>query len=90
MQDAQLALNGHRPKRTFFSRYPVNRIDHIFIGGGVQVLEINVPRDHLTRVGSDHLPLVADVALAELPQREVVEPLDVGGALLGQAREAPI
>jgi endonuclease/exonuclease/phosphatase family metal-dependent hydrolase len=90
MQDAQLALNGHRPKRTFFSRYPVNRIDHIFIGGGVEVLDINVPRDHLTCVGSDHLPLVADIALAPLPQREVVESPDVGGTLLGQAREAAV
>jgi endonuclease/exonuclease/phosphatase family metal-dependent hydrolase len=63
LQDAQLALNGHRPKRTFFSRYPVNRIDHIFIGGGVQVLDIDVPRHHLACVASDHLPLVADVCV---------------------------
>jgi endonuclease/exonuclease/phosphatase family metal-dependent hydrolase len=71
LQDAQLALNGHRPKRTFFSRYPVNRIDHIFIGGGVQVLGIDVPRHHLVCVASDHLPLVADIVV-ETQTREAI------------------
>jgi endonuclease/exonuclease/phosphatase family metal-dependent hydrolase len=63
LRDAQLALNGHRPKRTFFSRYPVNRIDHIFVSQQLQVLGIDVPRTDLIRVASDHLPLVADLQI---------------------------
>jgi endonuclease/exonuclease/phosphatase family metal-dependent hydrolase len=85
LQDAQLALNGHRPKRTFFSRYPVNRIDHIFVGQGVQVLDINVPRDHLTCMASDHLPLVADVCCSQLAQAvdgEVEEISPARGAMI--------
>ena len=63
LRDAQLALNGHRPKQTFFSRYPVNRIDHIFVGSGVEVLDVDVPRTQLIRSASDHLPLVIDIRL---------------------------
>jgi endonuclease/exonuclease/phosphatase family metal-dependent hydrolase len=65
LRDAQLALNGHRPKRTFFSRYPVNRIDHIFVGQQIEVLDIDVPRTDLIRMASDHLPLVADIQICQ-------------------------
>jgi endonuclease/exonuclease/phosphatase family metal-dependent hydrolase len=64
LRDAQLSLNGHRPQRTFFSRYPVNRIDHVFVGGGIEVADVEVPRTELIRKASDHLPLVVDIHLS--------------------------
>lgn len=62
-RDAQLCLNGHRPKRTWFSHYPLSRIDHVFVGRHVEVLSVDVPRSQLAGVASDHLPLVVDLNL---------------------------
>ena len=61
--DAQHLLAGHRPRATFPSRWPVLRIDNIFIDQGLQVMAIQVPRSATTRKASDHLPLVADLRL---------------------------
>ncbi|MGE0608377.1 MAG: glycosyltransferase [Pirellulales bacterium] len=69
LADAQLALNGHRPRRTFSSHYPVGRIDHVFLGNGLSVVSIDVPRSQLASMASDHLPLVVDLALADKPKK---------------------
>lgn len=61
--DAQLLLNDHRPQRTFFGRYPVGRIDHVFVSPDVAVLGIEVPRTSLTRIASDHLPLIVEAGI---------------------------
>ncbi len=63
--DAQWSLNDHRPQRTFFGRFPVGRIDHIFVSPGIEVRGIEVPRTALTRTASDHLPLIAEVKLPD-------------------------
>lgn len=63
LRDAQCGLNGHRPRATFFSNAPFNRIDHVFVSPGVQVQKIEVLRNNLTRVASDHLPLVVTLAI---------------------------
>jgi endonuclease/exonuclease/phosphatase family metal-dependent hydrolase len=63
LRDAQRAWNGHRPKKTWFSHYPLARIDHVFVGQGVQVVNVDVPRSQLARVASDHLPLIVDLRL---------------------------
>ena len=39
------------------------RLDYIFITPGIQVQQLFVPRTTLTRKASDHLPLIADLAL---------------------------
>ena len=52
------------PTSTFPSPLPVLRIDHLFVSREVQVKEVLVPFDPLTRVASDHLPLVMDFELA--------------------------
>jgi endonuclease/exonuclease/phosphatase family metal-dependent hydrolase len=62
LRDAQCGVNGHRPRKTFFSRYPLGRIDHVFVGPKLNVQSVAVPRTSLTSVASDHLPLVVDVA----------------------------
>ena len=64
LQDAQRVLKNHRPKRTWFPRMPLGRIDHVFVSPDVEVTDVQVPRTHLTRVASDHLPLIVDVKLA--------------------------
>lgn len=63
LRDAQILGNGHRPHKTWFSGFPVARIDHIFVGAGITVQRTQVPRNHLTRLASDHLPLIADLEL---------------------------
>jgi endonuclease/exonuclease/phosphatase family metal-dependent hydrolase len=45
---------------TFPSQLPVLRIDHLFVSREIRVLDVFVPFDPLTRVASDHLPLVMD------------------------------
>lgn len=59
--DAQHLIKGFRPLSTYPSSYPLARIDHIFTTPGVNVRKIVVPRTPMTRIASDHLPLIAEV-----------------------------
>ena len=52
-----------RPARTFPSRLPVLRIDHMFLTQKIEVLDVHTPSNGLARTASDHLPLVADLAV---------------------------
>ena len=61
--DAQVELESHRPRSTFFGRFPTARIDHIFIDPAIGVTDIEVPSTELVRVASDHLPLIAEISL---------------------------
>lgn len=61
--DVQRGCPGHRPQNTFISRWPVRRIDHIFVGGPWQIEEVSVVRTELARRASDHLPLLAQLRL---------------------------
>ena len=61
--DAQVGLDGHRPRATWFGRFPIGRIDHVLVDPGWTILAIDVPDDTRSRVASDHRPLVVDVAL---------------------------
>ena len=63
LDDAQDVLDNHVPQRTWFGRFPVGRIDHIFVAKEIQVQKCLVPRTALTRIGSDHLPLIVDVVI---------------------------
>ncbi len=60
LQDVQKTLEGHKPRKTWFGRFPVTRIDHIFSDDTLEVENIEVPRTDLLRVASDHLPLIVD------------------------------
>lgn len=51
------------PTATFPSRMPVLRIDHVFVSDDIQVEDVSAPYQPLTRVASDHLPLVMDFHL---------------------------
>jgi endonuclease/exonuclease/phosphatase family metal-dependent hydrolase len=61
LNDAQMKAEHHRPKSTFFGRFPTARIDHVFVNSEVEVGNITVSDSELARVASDHLPLVVDV-----------------------------
>ena len=52
------------PTATFPSQMPVLRIDHLFVGPEIKVADVFAPFSSLTRVASDHLPLVMDFELA--------------------------
>lgn len=60
--DVQLR-DGTKPKATFPSRFPVLRLDHIFVSKGIRTLDAAVHSDILARVASDHLPLLATLAV---------------------------
>jgi endonuclease/exonuclease/phosphatase family metal-dependent hydrolase len=52
------------PTATFPSQLPVLRIDHLFVSPDIRVTDVFAPFDPLTRVASDHLPLVMDFEFA--------------------------
>ena len=64
LRDAQrdLQRDGRRPRTspTFPSRFPMLRIDHLFVSPAVEVIDVHAPSGPLARAASDHLPLVAD------------------------------
>lgn len=49
---------------TFPARYPFLRLDHVFISGDLASVSSEVVVSRPSRVASDHLPLVATIALA--------------------------
>lgn len=61
LRDSQVGRNGHQPRNTFFSRFPLSRIDYIFVDAKMEVSGVTVPSDSLARVASDHLPLISEV-----------------------------
>lgn len=52
---------------TWSGRLPLRRIDHVFTSPDLHIRRVDVPRDRLTRVASDHLPLVVDLMEARAP-----------------------
>jgi endonuclease/exonuclease/phosphatase family metal-dependent hydrolase len=61
LDDAQIVLDSHRPRRMFPGRFPTARIDHIFVDPAIEVLDVEVPDTELARVASDHLPLIVEM-----------------------------
>jgi endonuclease/exonuclease/phosphatase family metal-dependent hydrolase len=61
LRDAQRAVGARRA--TFPARFPLLRLDHVWVGEAIGVERVTVPRDRLTRAASDHLPLVADLLI---------------------------
>jgi endonuclease/exonuclease/phosphatase family metal-dependent hydrolase len=64
LREAQETMHGHKSRNTFPGRYPVSRIDHVFCNEACKTLKVEVPRTHLTRLASDHLPIIAEFSLA--------------------------
>lgn len=67
LDDACLQVPGSRPARTFTSRFPLFRIDHVFVAPACRVLACHVPRAGLAALASDHLPLAVDLVVQFAP-----------------------
>lgn len=63
LKDAQRGIRRSHPRGTFPVQLPLMRIDHLFVSNDIKARGISVPRTSLTRVASDHLPLVATLEL---------------------------
>ena len=61
LRDAQLAHSRGSVLNTFSTVCAVTRLDHIFLSPHFSVSGLASPRTLLTRVASDHFPLVADL-----------------------------
>jgi endonuclease/exonuclease/phosphatase family metal-dependent hydrolase len=68
-----VASNGSEALHTFISTRPFARIDHIFVSAHFTTEGVSVIRDYLTRVSSDHLPLLADLLVRSVPLKEKVD-----------------
>lgn len=51
--------DGRLAGQTFPARLPLLRLDHIFLSGRLRCLDVEVLRTPLSRIASDHLPLLA-------------------------------
>ncbi len=63
LRDVQAPKPGFRPVGTFSSLHPLVRLDHIFTSAHFERHTVVVVRSDLTRVASDHLPLLADLRI---------------------------
>jgi len=50
------------------------RLDHIYVSRDVRVLDCRVRRDELTRVASDHRPLIATIEIDQSARRDAEAP----------------
>lgn len=64
-------LAPKRPGPTFPSRFPILRLDHVFVGEGISVERVEAVRMPLARVASDHLPLLAEIRVNAAACQEV-------------------
>ena len=64
LTDARRLARHRAGTSTFPSAFPILRIDHVFVTPDVRVTAIAAPYRPLTRIASDHLPLVMDFELS--------------------------
>ncbi len=50
-------------KRTWFGRYPVASLDHIFVNSHFEVVNVESGDSFLARLASDHRPIIADLKI---------------------------
>lgn len=70
LQNAQRAVRRW-PRPTFPARYPLLRLDHVWVGSAWKVTSAEVIATDLERRASDHLPLVVDLELRRGPRSAV-------------------
>lgn len=65
-QDVQLqAVQPNYPRATFLSRWPVMRLDHVFVSRHFRIQQVTVPNNDETRMVSDHLPVFCDLEFTQ-------------------------
>lgn len=65
LKNVQNELQGHTPLKTFLGRHPFGYIDHVLINERIETVAVRVPYTQLTRMASDHLPLVVDFKIVD-------------------------
>lgn len=63
LRDVQTEMEGHAPRATWFSHWPVGRIDHVFVSPGIEIVRVAVSITDLDKKSSDHLPLITDIRI---------------------------
>jgi endonuclease/exonuclease/phosphatase family metal-dependent hydrolase len=66
LKDARhMAPLPRQPTTTYPAGLPVLRIDHIFVSDQIRIGALFAPYEKITRVASDHLPLVCDFSVVQ-------------------------
>ena len=52
-----------RRRRTYPGLFPILHLDHIYYDGPLDIVHVQIVRNRLSLVASDHLPLVADIRI---------------------------
>jgi endonuclease/exonuclease/phosphatase family metal-dependent hydrolase len=63
LRDVQVEAAVRKPRCTWFGRYPIARIDHVFVSSQVHVVHVDVGDDHLACIASDHRPLFTELQI---------------------------
>ena len=66
-------LAGHKPSKTWFTGFPLRRIDHIFVTPEFHINSIELPQSALDRSASDHLPIIVNLSLEQRVSQEVYD-----------------
>ena len=62
------AFNDAPTRSTYFSPFPVLRVDHIFVSELLKPVDVEVQFSRMARIASDHLPLTTDLEVSALSQ----------------------
>jgi endonuclease/exonuclease/phosphatase family metal-dependent hydrolase len=82
MRDAQVLNPAGEPQPTFHTRAPVLRLDHVFVTKSVEVVAAAPVRNPLTRIASDHFPLLAELRVRNTTGHAASEVLTLEEELL--------
>ncbi len=63
LRDVRQLIRPARPARTFPTSFPAFAVDHIFVNEALAPLALSVHRTALSRVASDHYPLLAELRM---------------------------
>lgn len=61
LNDVRHSAEQVRRTGTWFGRYPLMRLDHIFVSPDCRIVSIDVCDSYLSRLASDHRPLLAEI-----------------------------
>ncbi|MDD5069717.1 MAG: endonuclease/exonuclease/phosphatase family protein [Candidatus Omnitrophica bacterium] len=62
-KEVKVGFKKEQKRKTFYSYFPLFELDHIFYTGNISLASAQIPSIPLTRMASDHLPLIADFNL---------------------------
>lgn len=78
--DVQKEWGKRKARPTYPGRMPTLRLDHVWLRGRAEIVNVEVVRTPLARVASDHLPLVVDLDVRESARRLHGTPQMLGAA----------